>query len=261
MSMTGFSRGYDLRAAGTARAALLALGVRCAYGPCAWPLTEGCYLLLRWDGERRPYPTLDGSNGRPALIVGFALAGATSIKEFADVTHAAGTTYHYAVVAVGPGGVAEEIAPERIVTRVFDGGGALLGLMPNAPAAIAADVVTGNKPLIRWAYSRWYEQVTPVRFEVYASSGAAFNFATPAGTVSWQSGVTGYEWTGAALTAGDARWYTVRAVSAAGVKSLIPRTGLTPSPDYAAVELARCPKVIVPAAPSAGLSLYLEAMA
>lgn len=240
----------------------LAIELMLRRGRCVWPWDEGVYVLVRWAGERQPLPAADPLDGAPAFeIVGVAPFDDSKIDEFADVADIANTVYHYALLAIGGGGAVPEIDPLQVQERSIDGAGNVRGLMPNAPSALDVGLLAGNRPHLAWAYSRVYEQAAPSVFRIYQTDGAsAFNFAAPAASVPFIAGVTRYDWLGPALNAGDERYWTVRAESAAGVLSLIPRIGDTPSPDYDAVPKLRCPGLIVPSvAPAAPDNFALEA--
>lgn len=225
-------------------------------GRCAWVEHAGRQVLLRWSGELLPLPALGIEPGRrEAEIVGLAAEGAAEVVTWSDVVWSANTVYHLAVVQIGGGGVLHELSPLEVITRATDGAGAMRGLLPNAPSSLALQRLAGNKPLLTWTYSGFREATPAASFRVFATTEfGAFDFNTPLATVQAEWGRTRYEWLGSALTPGDVRYFTVRAVSAAGVMSLIPRTGLAPSGDYDAVERERCPCLRVPGSPPA----YLE---
>lgn len=211
-----------------------------------WANERGVYVLLRWDGERDPAASIEPWAARPGWLVGLAFGDETSVATFASVTHAADTIYHHALVALSGGGADGALAPLGVASSVFSGG-AKLGARPNTPSAVQVSLLPDNRPLVTWVYSEMDQEAAPTAFQVFASSGAAFNFASPAGSVAAAAGTSRYHWIGSALSVGDVRWYTVRAVSGAGVLSMIPRWGRAPSPDYDAVELERCPILPVPA--------------
>lgn len=228
------------------RLALAGLLARFADGAGEWMCRGGVYLLVRWSGERWPLPSIDPLADRTAIIVGHVRAAdAGKLRTYATVAHAVNTIYHYAVVPVSGGGIIGAINPLAITTRTTDGAGATRGAMPNAPSNLDVRLATGNVPVLRWAYSAAGEQTPPATFEVFASSGSAFNFAAPLATVTYRRGQSQYVWSGAALNSGDARWYTVRAKSNGGVLSLIPQQGRCAAGDYDTVSLGHCPKLNV----------------
>jgi len=232
--------------------ALGALGLRAHFaGPLRnWAWRSGAGVLVCWKGERLPYPVLDPwrTEERQAAVVGIAPGLSGSVDTFGDVTFSDGV-YHFAVVTFGPGGVPAEIDPLEVQTRVFDGG-QLLGLLPNAPSLVQVRRLTGGKPYVSWTYSRVGEQAAPSAFTVYACDEESdFNFGNPAGSVSFEIGRRRYGWTGTALSPGDVRYYTVRAVSAVSVKSLIPRNGRCPSGVYDTVSKGYCARLEIPVGP------------
>lgn len=238
-----------------ARVAILGLGALGTWGMrrgrrgSAWLWREGgATALLVWSGERLPLPTVTVRTGkRWAAVVGFAPGVRSPIDTLLDEADFADGVYHFAVVTIGAGGLPCELHPIEIQTRVIDGG-SVVGLMPNAPSLVQARRLPGRQPRVEWAYSRFGEQTPPAAFEVYAvDEEDPWDFGSPVGEVSFEQDRTRYGWTGAALNVGDVRHYTVRAVSASGVKSLIPRAGQSPSPDYRDVAKTRAAWLEIPA--------------
>lgn len=87
---------------------------------------------------------------------------------------------------------------------------------------MSAARLPGNVPCVRWSYSRFGEQDAPSAFQVFArDDGSDFDFDTPVGTAAFVPGRRLYTWTGEALSAGDVRYYTVRAITSGDVLSLI----------------------------------------
>lgn len=191
-----------------------------------WVWRNGAGVLVCWAGERLPLPTLDPAGTRPAWVVGLAPGLEGQVDTFADVSFADGV-YHFAVLAAAPAGAVAEIEPLEVQTRVYDGG-ALVGLMPNAPSLVQVRRLGGNRPRVSWTYSRVGEQAAPSSFEVYACDETTeFDFdAAAAGSTVFASGRRRYHWVGDPLEEGDVRYYTVRAMTAGGVQSLIPRNGI-----------------------------------
>ncbi|TWT44513.1 hypothetical protein RAS1_09280 [Phycisphaerae bacterium RAS1] len=213
------------------------------------------HILLRWEGERLPLP----SAARPADEVGTAAADATTIAEDGGTPHAGDAIYHYAVVAETAGGKRAAIDPLEIVTRVY-AGGALVGLMPATPSGLDAQLLSGNRPMLTWAYSAAGEQARPAAFRIYAAAGDdEISFASAVAEAPYYEGQRVFRWVGAALSADEVRHYSVRAVTAGGVLSLIPRIGLCPSGSYSVVEKSHCPFVHAPGgAPPAIVGLIAE---
>jgi hypothetical protein len=228
------------------------LGLR-AYLPGMWqiwPHQGGALILIGWEGERLPYPTLDPwrREKRQAAVVGRTPGLSGEVDTFADISFSDGT-YHFAVVPFGPAGMPAEIEPANVQTRVFDGG-ELIGRMPNAPACIQVRRLPGDKPHVTWIYSRFAEQIVPATFEVYVRDEETdFDWNSPTGAVDFRAERTRYNWTGAGLSPGDVRYYTVRAKSATGIKSLIPQRGRSPSSIYNTVHKHFCARLEIPAGP------------
>lgn len=237
-----------------------AVAIECGLrrGRPAWPWIDGANLLVRWSGAREPIPTLDPLDGERSLeIVGFAGPDAGAVDEYSDVSDAADAVYHYAVISVGGGGAWLPIDARRIQTRVVSGG-VLLGPLPNAPSEIAVRLIDGNVPLVTWMHGSLGEPVSPEVFDVYeVADVGAFDWSTPSGQVMYVAGATRYAWSGAALSGGDVRYYMVRSRSRDGVRSLIPRVGLSPAASYDDVDAAHVPVIQTPETPAAieGLSV------
>lgn len=216
-----------------------------------WPHAGGAAALLAWEGERLPLPELAPRSGaRPAILIGLKPGLGGPIDTFAAVAYGASRTVHCALISIGPGGVDTPLNPHEVQVRAFDAGGALIGLAPNAPTLLTARRLPTNKPLITWVYSAFGEQAPPTAFRVFAASGSdAFDWSSPLATTPYSAGQTRYQYVGAALSSGAHRAYAVRAVSAGGVLSLIPRCGLPPAPDYGATAQDRPARLEIPSAP------------
>lgn len=228
-------------------------------GDAWWLHPSGGLLLLCWSGELLPYPALDVRDGaRAAGLVGFAPDGEASIDTWSGISFTDGV-HHFAVVPVSPAGVPGDVLPSEVVTRVRSGG-AWLAHLPATPGLVSVRRLPGNLPLVRWCYSRVGEASACDRFEVYETTPpTAFNFAAPVATVAFAADRTRYSWTGDALSVGDVRHYTVRAVTAGGVKSLIPRSDAPPSSDYGSVPLERSARIEIWQGPPADAGdLFVE---
>ncbi len=221
-------------------------------GRPVWAMPRGCFLLIRWSGDRWPLPSFATGAVRQAIIAGRAGPEDGEIAEFPGLEHLASTIYHFAAVPVSGGGVLGPINPWAVQSRVFNGSGTAVGLMPNAPGAMGARLLPGRKPLVRWAYSAFGQQAAASTSRVFAAVGDdPWNFGTAVAEVAFISGRTMYEWVGEPLEPGDVVHYVVRTASAAGVLSLIPRLAGGPGPSYTDVDKSRVPVVSVPAgAPS-----------
>lgn len=230
----------------------LAMATMLRRGRAVWGNPFGCVLLLRWRGAKLPVGRIDPGAPRVAVLVGVGRSG--TVREWTGVAHPAEgaeveTVWHYAVQPVSGGGMLNDYDPGTIqaaVVNVSTLPEVSVGLLPNAPAALDVRLLPGLLPCVSWTYSTFGQQSSPADFAVYATSGAAFDWASPIGTVSYIPGRSRYEWTGEALATGDVRHYSVRARTAGGVLSLIPRIGLDPGGLYRDVELARCPRLVVP---------------
>lgn len=222
-------------------------------GRTAWAADQGYLLLVRWAGERDPLPGITPAAARIATVVGVAREGQTTIQEWSDAVRDNNTVYHYGIVPVSAGGLVGPLNPHQVRTRVVDNSGNVLGLLPPAPGAVSAELLTGNTPLVRWAVSSVGQQTPPASFKIYTGTESLeVDFSVVVATVAYTVGVSMYSWLGPALTPGVTRYYAVRSVSAAGVLSLIPQLGRGPAPSYTAVDRQRCPRVVCPPATFVG---------
>jgi hypothetical protein len=250
--MSGFRHRPDI-VARHVRTQILALGaldlVAHLPGPWKiWPWRLGASLLLGWIGERLPTPTLEPRSGQStARVLGLAggLGGnAPTINTLNGLTFAANRVMNFADVSVGPGGVPHGIVTREVRAEAFDGAGQWIGPLPNPPRLYAARLLPGNVPLIEWVYSAYGHAAPPAEFRIYRRTDAAdFNFTAPLATVAYIAGVTRYVWQDGGLSSGAVRYYTVRAASAAGKQSLIPRVAAPPATDYSSVPKARAVRV------------------
>lgn len=217
---------------------------RAGMAPCL--PAHGCHLLVRWTGDMSPLPEVGEDGARRPIIVGWAADGAEEIYTWAGITHLPNVVYRYAVAAVSPGGAVGPINPWTIQSLVFDADGEPIGLMPNAPQAISVTSLS-RRPLVRWVYSALMAQVVAADFAVYLTPpGTPFDWATPTAVVTAVDGQAIYAWLGSVGTPGDEWLITVRARSADGVLSLIPRAGVGTAASYVSLEEARAVKLVIP---------------
>lgn len=210
-------------------------------GFVTWPQPDGGGALLAWSGERLPPSLFAPRDGYAwARCVGYRPDATSLFQTFAGEILADGT-WHLAPAEIdGHGRV--HVIPEDVQTVTVTAGAPVL--RPNAPSGLEGALLSNDRPLLRWTYSRRHEQLEAVDFAVYESTGAAFDFVSPPlAVVTALRGQTYFDWVGAPLTAGKTKYYTVRARDAAGVLSLIPRIGKTPSPDPDNVALGDSVKV------------------
>lgn len=176
-----------------------------------WQRTGGGYTLYRWTGDRTP--------AAPDTIVGAAVPGATEIRTFPRVAHAASTRYWYLLRAVGAGGV-EETNTRRVVEAVTDAAGDLQAPRPNSPSALVATPLADGDIELSWSYVSAGQQVAPAAFAVYgdgAAGHAAIDYETVIATVTATPGQSRYATTLTGYDHGDIVRLAVRAISAAGV--------------------------------------------
>ena len=174
-----------------------------------WLRTGGGYNLYRWTGDRTPVA--------PGAIMGAAGPGASEVRTFPRVAHAASTRYWYLLRAVGAGGV-EEGNTDCVAGVGFDAAGQWLGLAPNAPECLRATAQSGGMVVLGWRYNPAGEAIAPSRFAVFGEqTDGAMDWDTPVGEVSYRSGRADYVWRVGPFEHGTRLAWSVRAVSAGGV--------------------------------------------
>lgn len=223
---------------------------------------KGVNILTRWSGDRLPLASAEPGATRSAEVIGVADGEASSITEAKYVTRDADTIYHFGLQQLTPGGKYSPPRAEDVVTRVTGSNAKFLGHLPNAPSSIFASLLPGLLPRLQWTYSHYRDEAEPDHFGIWsAAKGAAFDFASdPDATVDYERGVRIYDWTGSVLSPADEMYYVVRAITAGGVKSLVPRRGKSPSPSYSSVDQLDAAFLHVPLeAPSPAAGLVAEA--
>lgn len=199
------------------------MGLRCKQN-------RGVLLLRRWTGNKYPQPFC------PA-VVGHALRPATTVSERAGAGHSPNTVYWYRVDIVSPGGIVALTAPEQIKCAVWDNSG-WVGAIPNLPLNLVARQVAGPKVALSWLYNRASQQDAPQRFDIFSDAGTGtMDWSTIVASVNYVAGRELYAWTSGVLDGGP-RLYNLRARTAAGVYSLVPKVAdkvIGPDKDYSPV--------------------------
>ncbi len=182
------------------------VGATCGF---FFPRIAGGYNLRRAVGQLP-----DGL----AVIVGAAGATAETIETFPWVTHDAGVTYTYRLVAVSGGGC-EDLIDEVTTQAAFDGAGEWLGARPHAPADLQVTPLSGGRFRLGWTYTPEGEQAAPASFRVYHDAGTgSMNFSQVVGTVDYRRGRLHYAFTSESFAEGTRVGFVVRAISAAGAQ-------------------------------------------
>jgi len=166
------------------------------------------------------YNLYRGTNGSGSIDfsmpVGAAGSQVTSIGNFSWRPHAAGTSYCYAVKAVGGGGVESE-ASHPVNEAAFDAGGALKGVKPNSPSGLRVRSIDGGRFELRWTYPRRHAEGVPATFDVFHDAGTGVvDYQTVVGQVVSRRGRLFYEYTSGAFTHGTRLLWSVRAVTSDG---------------------------------------------
>ena len=207
----------------------------------AWWVTEGVLLLHRYTGALAPRPWF-------APVVGHALRESATVSSDSGAGYGGDNIYHHWVEKIGRGGVAAP-TPERLTRTVVYDDGSYVGLIPNPPTRISLRQKAGRKIVVTWVYNPLDQQVAPEAFEVYSNGGSgAIDLDDPVGEVDYVAGKYLYRWVSDAVAAGTEIAYTVRAVSAAAVYSLMPRHADAyqgPAQQYGAIELYEVPAILV----------------
>jgi hypothetical protein len=127
--------------------------------------------------------------------------------------------YRFAVRASDPATGLADANTQATVRILLDASGDDVGGVPNPPFAPVAMPTAGGGCLVAWSYFPAGQVVAPTSFLVYLTAGTSPALTTPAATVPYQSGVSGYSCQLAGLA--DATTYTVAIVSvgAAGLTS------------------------------------------
>lgn len=197
------------------------LALRYVAGPCGnphWLRPKGVLLLRRW-------PTTIGGKHQPPLVptcVGFAVRPTTSVSNFAGAAYAADTIYWHRVDKVSAGGICAHTPPDQAQVAVWGGAGHI-GAIPNSPGHVRALPLPGPKVNLTWTYNRLGEQAAPGSFDVFSDGGTGtMDWTTPVANVTYAAGQEWFSWVSGVLAIGP-RLFNVRAKTAGGVYSLVPR--------------------------------------
>jgi hypothetical protein len=143
------------------------------------PLKGGAYLLKR--GKSRA--TIDE-------VVGVALPGETTIREFSHVRHVPDASYYYQVVPVGPGGVEAVAGSYGVVGVAFGSTSQAASPPPAAPRELRVAAIAGGKFRLRWVAGIASGRPAVTTYAVYGDAGTGtMDYATPIATVKAASGV------------------------------------------------------------------------
>ncbi|MCB9849126.1 MAG: hypothetical protein H6817_00305 [Phycisphaerales bacterium] len=179
----------------------------CATRGFAFPRVAGGYNLYRALGE--VVATDD------AEIVGAASANALAIATFAWRPAAAATAYHFAVTAIGGGGVESAVGAFQVAVA-FDDDGLAVAPVPNAPVDLRVTPLADGCFEVAWRYDMRDEAVSPERFDVFGGAGAV-DYETPLGNVTYRARAGWYAFVTEGYAHDAVGCFGVRAVSAAGV--------------------------------------------
>lgn len=204
----------------------------------------GVLILRRWTGSKYPIP--DDAAG-----VGFKLRPATVVSSDASASYSNNTTYYHLVDKVSPGGLLAPRTPLAVRPAVWGAAGHV-GLLPNTPANVLARQNQAAKAVVTWWYNPTGQPAEPATFEIYANSGpSTMDLVTPVGSVAYVVGQRQYAWLSAAHPDGTLAHYTVRAKTAGGIESFIPRAGdvgnAAPLPAYSAMTVGDAASVRIAA--------------
>lgn len=126
------------------------------------------------------------------------------------------TIWHVVRCAMSECGILSEPSPPCII--MIDENGDMLGLTPNAPSNLTAELLAGGKIRLRWRYDRYRQQVAPSGFRIYIDSGGGFDFENPDAEAGY-SHRGEFNWTSDVLTHGERYKFCVRSFRSGGGES------------------------------------------
>ncbi len=112
----------------------------------------------------------------------------------------------------------EEANTDARVRIVLDSAGNDVTLQPNAVLGLSATAMAGGTCWVTWGYDTAAQGTSPSSFLIFLTSGTAPNLVTPASSIAYQPGVTGY---GCTLTGLSANTFYTISVQAVGAVSQI----------------------------------------
>lgn len=131
---------------------------------------------------------------------------------------AASGDYRFAVRALDTvTGLAEANTQAR-VRVVLDATGNDVGQVPNAPFAVVARPASSGGCLVAWSYFAAGQSAPPTAFLVYLTAGTTPSLTTPAATVAYRPGASGYSCGLGGLA--DGGTYTVAVVAQGATPAL-----------------------------------------
>ncbi len=108
----------------------------------------------------------------------------------------------------------EEANTEARVRIVLDASGNDVTLQPNAVLGLSATATASGTCWLSWGYDATAQGGPPSDFEVTVTVGTSPSFGSPAATVAYQAGVSGYGCTLSGLTSDTIYSVAVRAIGA-----------------------------------------------
>lgn len=121
------------------------------------------------------------------------------------------TIWHYVRKRTSPDCSLMSDPSPACVVRI-DADGNMIGMTPNPPAGLKAELKVDGKVRLLWLYSRYRHEIPPTGFYVYIDSGSGFDFNTPDATVTYRANPGGfYKWLSGQLVHGQLYKFCVRA--------------------------------------------------
>jgi len=146
---------------------------------------------------------------------------ATPIAITADLTWTSGplgapSDNKFAVRALDASSGIEEANTEARVRVVIDGSGMDVTASPNGVVGLAGRPLAGGGSWVSWGYNSSGHGAPPSQFNVYLTPGPTPSLVTPAATVAYLPGVSGYGCTVSGLASNALTSISVRAVGPSG---------------------------------------------
>lgn len=182
-----------------------------------WVRSTGFLLLRRYTGSQFPRPAA-------APIVGFAARPASSVDSDSGATYANETVYWHVVDRVSVNGVLHQQDADQAHCAAYDSNG-YVGAIPNTPiVARLIPVGDGTRVRLQWLYNPVDQQAAPERFDIFHNSGSGdIDWGTVQESIDYIDGREWYSWRSGSFSPGDSVKVSVRARTASGVYSLVPR--------------------------------------
>lgn len=126
------------------------------------------------------------------------------------------TIWHVTRCGLSECGILSEPSPSCII--MIDENGDMVGMTPNSPSDLTAELLAGGKIRLHWRYSNYQQQIAPSSFRIYIDSGSGFDFDNPNDEISY-SYRSEFSWTSDILIHGQRYKFCVRSYRTDGGES------------------------------------------